>query len=198
MHSYSVNSSERQRVAILLAMTSIVLAWGIHCVLKIKGVQLFDEFSWLIDAPSAMVVYGFLDRLFYKWLWKNKIFRNIGLIKTPNIDGVWNGWLSTSFKKRKIPVVVEIHQDWISMTIVLRTKTSTSYSLVASIDIEPVETRIVYTFRNEPNSTAVSSMHTHIGTAFFRLENEVILSGEYFSGRDRKNNGHIELKRVKV
>lgn len=56
------------------------------------------------------------------------------------------------------------------------------------------ETVLSYQYRNAPKPGATDTMHAHIGTGVLKLNNNRNeLSGEYYSGRDRANQGIIVL-----
>ena len=91
MHPYSIDTDERKYILLLLAVASVLLTWGFNNALSYYQISLW----WWIESPSVLFFYGFLFIIFDRWGWK--IFRKLGLIKTPNINGVWSGHLKTSF-----------------------------------------------------------------------------------------------------
>lgn len=53
---------------------------------------------------------------------------------------------------------------------------------------------LTYQYRNVPKPGAKDTMHAHVGTGVLKLNaNRTELSGEYYSGRDRANQGLISL-----
>ena len=126
------------------------------------------------------------------------MFRGLGVVKVPDLEGEWHGHVTSSFDAAadQHPVTVRIRQNWTHMAIHLVADGSRSRSVVASIYVGTDETTLSYQYQNEPNVWATPTMHAHNGTASLRLaENESVLDGEYYSGRDRRNHGSIILRR---
>jgi hypothetical protein len=143
---------------------------------------------------------GILYKLFDKWIWSIGLLRTLGIIKTPDLNGVWKGYVTTSFDEHadQHSVSVKIQQEWTKISIFLEGAQSESHSLTASIlTRQPGGTSLNYEYRNEPRSLAKSTMHAHRGTAVLKLRNINELDGEYYTGRDRSNFGSIKLKRMK-
>ena len=90
MHPYSIDIEERKNILLFLAISSIVLSWIFYKILGSYQISL----SWWIESPSVLFFYGLLFVAFDKWLWR--YFRVIGLVKTPNLNGEWNGYIKTS------------------------------------------------------------------------------------------------------
>jgi len=141
--------------------------------------------------------YGVLFTIFDKWAWK--IFRKIGFIKTPDLNGKWKGYLKSSFDEHSVEIeaTLKIFQDWTRIKIILTTEQSSSYSETASFVIETPEGKYLsYQYINEPKSDAVNTMSIHRGTARLLFnEKENTLNGEYYSGRNRQNFGSLYFKR---
>ena len=195
MHPYAVDSDERVKIPLYLAAISFILAWALHQFLT----QLSWSVPWWIDAPSIMGFYGLLYTLFDRIFWKSSLVRKTGLVKTPNLKGNWEGTLVSSYDdfKERHRVEVHIEQTWTKIVIIFRTSNSTSQSVMAGFITQiPSEIMLTYEYRNEPRTLAKETMHAHDGTAWLIWKNEK-LEGSYYTGRDRKNHGEIELHRVK-
>ena len=138
------------------------------------------------------------------WLWRVGFLRNIGLIKTPNLNGVWHGSLSSSYDqyKTKHQTSMTVHQTWTHMSMCLRSDTSESHSLSGIILSEsPVSKVLSYEFRNEPKPYAIDTMHVHRGTgrlALSKVDDAEVLDGEYFTGRDRQTYGTLHFEKPLV
>ena len=91
MHPYSIETEERKIILLLLAAFSVMLAWIIYKILNNYEIVL----SWWIESPSVLFFYGLLFIVFDSWLWK--LFRKIYFVKTPNLNGEWDGHIKTSF-----------------------------------------------------------------------------------------------------
>jgi hypothetical protein len=64
MHGYSIDSSERKIVPLLLALLAIALAWASSKFLAIAHLAV----PWWLDAPSSLAFYGALYGLFDRYL----------------------------------------------------------------------------------------------------------------------------------
>lgn len=193
MHPYSIDTQERRNVLLLLAVISIILAWGFYNVLNRYRIVL----PWWAESPSVLSFYGLLFIIFDRWVWK--ILRRINLIKTPELFGEWSGYLKTSFDEHssEIKATLRIFQTWTKIKILLTTEYSISHSEIASIVIDAPEGKYLsYQYINEPKSDAVKTMSIHRGTTRFLFnEKENTLIGEYYSGRDRQNFGSLNFKK---
>ena len=195
MHTYTTDSNERKFVPLYIAGASILLAWGLNRILNF--VQL--TIPWWIDAPSVIGFYELLYTLFDKYLWKLRIFRAIGIIKIPDLNGIWRGYVASSFNEHaiKYDATIRIFQNWTRIAIILETNYSKSNSLIAAIVMKnPSGIILSYEYLNEPKSNAKHTMHTHRGTARLTLKSEgKVLEGEYYTGRDRQNFGILRFER---
>ncbi len=181
MHGYSTDSNERKVVPLWLALMAIALAWMSSKFLAVMHVSI----PWWLDAPSSMAFYGALYALFDKYLWRNSLVYNMGLVRIPNLTGRWRGYLITSFDGHKIIVFVT-------------TATSMSRSSAAVIQVDdPEGAALIYQYQNQPLADAMRTMHMHYGTAMLRVSNDGCLAGDYYAGRDRRTFGRICCKRVK-
>ena len=196
MHFFSIDTKERKNIIVAIALLSIPLSWLFN-----KWMQPFGFANvWWISTPSVVGMIGILYKLFDKWLWRSGLLRTLGIIKTPDLNGEWEGYVATSFDEHADhhSVSVKIHQRWTRISIFLKSSRSESHSLTASIlTCQPGGVSVSYEYKNEPKSFAESTMHAHRGTAILKLQDLSELEGEYYSGRDRTNFGSIKLKRMK-
>lgn len=194
MHAYTTNSAERKFVPLYIAGASILAAWVLNRVL---GAMQF-ALPWWIDAPSVIGFYGLLYAIFNKYLWRWQILRIIGVVKVPDLNGIWNGYVASSFDKHatKYDAILRIVQNWTRISIILETVYSKSSSLIAAIVTEDPDTVLSYEYLNEPMPNAKHTMHTHRGTARLTMQsNGKALEGEYYTGRDRQNFGILRFER---
>lgn len=193
MHPYSIDTQERRNVLLLLAVISIILAWGFYNLLN----RYHFVLPWWVESPSVLSFYGLLFIIFDGWVWK--FLRRINLIKTPGLAGEWSGYLKTSFDEHssEIKATLRIFQTWTRIKILLTTEHSVSHSETASIVIDAPEGKYLsYQYINEPKSDAVKTMSIHRGTARLLFnEKDNTLIGEYYSGRDRQNFGSLNFKK---
>lgn len=196
MHPYATDSYERRLVPVLIALLSLLAAFVLGKYLKYTSLTI----PWWFDSPAILGFYGMFYGIFNKWLWKYSIFRKIGLVKLPNLNGSWKGHGTSSFNKHseKYDATFTIEQDWSSITIIGKFQVSKSYSLTASIIVDTQsETTLCYEYRNEPISSATETMEIHRGFNSLTLNpNGKEMSGPYYSGRGRQNIGELKLEKV--
>ena len=193
MHPYATNSSERKNVVVAIALLSVVFGWCLHWVIEWSGLQL----PWWVGAPSVIGSFGILYQLFDKWLWRIAVFRKIGIVKVPDLNGRWDVEGHTSFD-RNLSYSGEsvIQQTWTRISVFMETDDSRSYSLSASLFVEQPEGCILsYEYQNDPKPGTPLTMHAHRGTCVLRVKDSSLLQGEYYSGRDRQNYGSLLLRR---
>ena len=196
MHSYATDSNERKIVPLYIAGVSVFAAWGLNRVL---GAMQFTV-PWWIDAPSVIGFYGLFYAIFNRYLWRWRILHAIGVLKIPDLNGTWNGYIASSFDEhtKRHDATLTISQNWTQTSIILEANYSKSSSVIAAIIIEnPNSIVLSYEYLNEPTPDAKDTMHTHRGTARLTIQsNRKVLEGEYYTGRDRLNFGILNFKRT--
>ena len=196
MHPYVTDSNERIYIPLYLAIISIFSAWILFTLSEQNNLNL----PWWIHAPSVLGFYGLYYKIFDTWLWRNAIIKKIGLVKLPNLNGTWEGFITSSYDNhdREHKASIEIYQTWTRISAILKTENSQSHSLMAMIIAKnPLDTTFSYEYINEPKTNATDKMHTHRGTARLNLGNNFeTLYGEYYTGRDRSSFGNLCLKRI--
>lgn len=194
MHPYATDSVERKIVPLYLVGASIVAAFVLHKTLE-------SVIPWWIDVPSVAGFYGLFHLVFETWLWRMPFLSSVGLVRVPNLNGKWIGYVSSSFDEHasKHDATLEIRQRWTGMSICLQTGRSRSRSLLATITTEnPTAGSLTYEYINEPKADAVATMNIHRGLARFdlsTLEDGWVLEGEYYSGRGRQSFGTVRFER---
>ncbi len=193
MHPYATDSAERQQVPLYLAVLAILAAWSFSTFLRSHHF----EVAWYIDAPSVLAFYQIFHTAFDRTVWRR--VRSLGVVKVPDLEGDWSGYLTTSFDDHaaKVGATAQIAQTWTRISIVLRTETSESQSLVGSLLIDTPYGRVLsYQYLNEPLPDAPESMNIHHGTARLTLSSSGrTLKGEYYSARGRETNGFLRLEK---
>jgi SMODS-associating 2TM, beta-strand rich effector domain len=170
------------------------LAWASSRILAITHLSL----PWWLDAPSGLAFYGVLYALFDTYLWRNGLVSQLGLAKTPNLAGRWNGYLISSFDghAKRHNLMINIFQSWTQIAVYLTTETSMSRSCAAMIQVgDPDGVALIYQYQNQPLADAMKTMHMHYGTAVLKVSNGDCLSGDYYAGRDRRTFGRICCRR---
>jgi len=193
LHEYSVDSGERLYVVFYLAISSILAMAAVQLILNNFNLQI----PWWFDGISVFSFYGLFLFLFDKYLWKWQLTKLVRLVKVPNIAGIYEGTLTSSYDnfKNSIAIKVEIFQTWTKISINWKTTTSNSRSLVASIITNNEPNTLTYQYLNEPKESTPLSMHMHKGTTIAEITSDGLIGGCY-SNRDRQTTGQFELKKV--
>ena len=192
MHSYELDG--RGRVTIVLAAGSVLLVWLLDVAL---GAVDFEP-QWWLSLPSFGGFYGILYQSFDHYLWKWAVLRKLRLVNVPDLHGSWTGEVRSSYVSDvpSLPVSVLVQQRWSKLVIRLEAAHSRSHSVAAMLRTRdlPYPT-LDYMYRNEPRTDAPETMHTHRGTAMLELKEGSVLEGDYYTGRDRREIGTMELRR---
>lgn len=182
---------------LILVGISAVITYAISATLQKYGVSI----PWYVETPSIPAIYALLFFVFDKFLWKNKLFRKLGIVVADNLNGKWNGVVKSSHDnfQREIPIELQIEQSATRVKICGTFGQSKSVSVHENFSRSEIDNQVAlfYFFRNEPNYDAPETMAIHEGAVkltYNKRENK--LTGYYYSGRDRNNHGTIEVKKV--
>ena len=196
MHPYATDSNERKSIPGLIAVLSVLAALGTDRLLT----HTLFVVPWWFDSPAIIGFYSIFYHFFNKSLWKCNILRKLGIVKLPNLNGTWKGYVTSSYDKhsKKYNTTFTIQQDWNRISILGKFETSQSHSLSASILIDDrTGITISYNYMNEPSAQAIETMEIHYGFNILTPNpNGKEMSGSYYSGRGRQNFGEIKLKKV--
>ena len=191
MHSYEVEG--RGRVAVALAVASILMIWLLHVALDAVNF----EPKWWLSVPSFAGCYSGLHWLFDRYVWKLGLLRKLKLFQLPNLDGKWVGEVKSSYSQdgHAHSVTVVILQRWSKILVRLESEHSRSRSISASLrTADLLNPELSYQYVNEPRSNAPGTMEIHRGTATLELI-EYGLEGDYYTGRGRGEVGTITLSK---
>ena len=196
MHPYATDSNERKSIPVLIAVLSVIVALALGWLLE----HINFTVPWWFDSPAIGGFYGIFYYIFDKRLWKYEIFRKMRIVKLPNLNGTWKGYVTSSFDKhtKKYDTTFTIRQDWSRISIVGEFEMSKSHSLTASVIVDDKDgITLSFEYMNEPNSLAIKTMETHRGFNSLSLKPNVKeMSGSYYSGRGRQNIGELKLEKV--
>lgn len=202
MHPYGTDSSERFWVLIGLVPISFWLAAGANRFLDQVGIAWPSEAEFLGDPTSAAFCLGLLYYVFNRWLWRFPLLRWIDLVKVPDLNGVWEGELRSSYDQYQTgyPATIEIRQTWTTMSICLRRNQSRSHSEAAMfLTNAGGGPRLAYTYVNDPIAgEAETTMVMHRGAATLvweRLQGSEQLNGDYYTSHGRSNVGRMQFQR---
>ncbi|MFA4995636.1 MAG: hypothetical protein WC536_00650 [Patescibacteria group bacterium] len=154
----------------------------------------------LFEAPTTLLILLLFFWLFNVYLWKLPLIKK--LVGIPNVNGRYEGFLTSSYdkEKTKYPTVIEIKQSLTSIKVNLYTQRSGSYNLIANICRNNNENHeLVYVYQNRTSAPAPDDdMRDHTGTALLAILNRGSeLNGNYFNNpRERGRHGNINVKRT--
>ena len=192
MHSYEVEG--RGRVAVALAVASILMIWLLHV-----GLDSVDfEPQWWLSVPSFAGCYSGLQWLFDRYVWKLGLLRKLKLIQLPDLNGRWIGEVKSSYSRdgRAHSVSVVILQRWSKILVRLESEHSRSRSISASLrTVDLPNPELSYQYVNEPRSNAPGTMEMHRGTSTLESIGSG-LEGDYYTGRGRGEVGTIKLRKA--
>lgn len=171
-------------------------------VLFITNTPLQINFEAIKKLPEVVTIYTVLVIVFTKWLWRIPQFQG-WLVPFPDLQGTWEGeiqttWINPKTKKSlpPIPLVLVIRQTFDSISCVMYTKESTSFSMAASFikdDSSGIKT-LTYNYSNRPEASIRDRSAVHDGAAILTVATRPRkeLKGEYWT--NRKTTGSINLK----
>lgn len=193
MHNYSIDTSERITVLSSLGIISVYSSTLVSDIMH-------SVFPGYVIPLSPFVIFSILFASYNFFLWK--VFAKIKFLKmTPNLIGVYKGVLKSSYHefKEELPTKVTVNQNWTHILITSETGSSKSCSKTASIVLkQKCNPILIYSYQNDPNVDAASSMQIHYGTCehIIDIPNNKF-DASYYSGRNRNTYGIILLKKTK-
>jgi len=198
MHEYSIDVNHN-RIIFYLAVISIGLSAIITKLLNslITSIPFFE----LTVSFTAISVFGLLYTLFNNFFWKFKWLRKLGIVKTPDLNGIWEGYFKSSFHdwEKSYPATLDIKQNWSEICISGKFNDSSSNSYLSSIKVRNGGgIKLFYSYQNDKRpEKANAPFSDHKGYSSLELNNEeTILQGQYFNNpSNNKNHGILYLKR---
>lgn len=191
MHQYSVDY-DRKLIYFVLVISSVFLTSCINYLFNITN---------LLISVAGFTIFGLLFLLFDKFLWKWSFLYKVGLIKTPNLNGIWEGTFSSSYHdfNQQMPARIEIKQTWTHICIFGKFNQSKSYSNSANLEINTgarIVLRYVYLNKNRlDKSEGTMGNHSGIATLEFQLK-DGLSEGKYYNEPPQNvNYGELQLKK---
>ncbi|EKF5260135.1 hypothetical protein OZP82_003889 [Escherichia coli] len=145
---------------------------------------------------SAGGIYMGLYAWFDKNLWQNSYLGKF--LCVPNLEGRWQVTGHTrSEGGKQWAGELRIVQSWDKVRIHMKTQTSHSDSVTASIIYdEGIGYQLLYNYRNQPK-TGEEHLTPHVGFAEFRFDEELkSAEGHYFNGQGRTTFGTMKITRI--
>ncbi|MCO0597278.1 hypothetical protein NGI46_07320 [Peribacillus butanolivorans] len=191
MHQYSVDY-DRKLIYFLLVSISISITSLINYVFTV---------SHIVISVTSFTIFGLIFLLFDKFFWKWRVLHKLGIVKTPNLIGMWEGVLSSSYHefKEEMPACIVIKQTWTHIFVSGNFNQSKSYSISANLETNNgARTILRYVYMNQNNlakSDGTMSSHSGITTLEFSLE-EGVTEGKYYNEQPQNvNYGVLHLKK---
>ena len=199
-YPYSSDSDERQHFIAHAAWLSVLLIYLLH--LANGALARAITIPWFVELPTFAGLTWAIYNLAAHYAWRYKWFRALFNIRIPDLNGTWEGHLVSSFDpSRQIKCTLKIEQAWDSIGLIFETEQSRSCNGITGVAVKsPGGARLVYEYTNIPNAIAATeSMHLHEGTQWLTLSEDsdgLKLAGDYYTGRDRKTYGSVEMRRI--
>lgn len=214
MHTYSTDNDKRPLVYATLGVIA-------YLALGVTG-SLITQLSAYIPILAGIgvtwtLLVGVALALFNFWGWKTRVARWLKLVRVPDLNGRWEGYIQTSYGGGDIPeaalhesdnpdtdmpkltAAIEIDQTWRKINVRLETASSSSDSSGATILADDGKwPSLSYQYENQPDPDTPEEMALHYGTANLERKrdgNREILEGIYYTGPGRGNYGKMHFKR---
>lgn len=189
----------RKELLVWVQIGSIIIIW--IGVLFFSGTDLKINWDSIKKLPDVVTIYVILAFIFTKWAWRWRIFRH-WLVPFPDLQGTWRGtlestWTDPATGQRIAPgeIIIVIKQTFASISCVLFTSESDSYSTTAQInrDDESDVLRLTYNYTNRPRANVRNRSEIHDGAAILKviLKPTMKLEGEYWTSR--KTTGDMSV-----
>ena len=127
LHSYELEG--RGKVTIALAVMSVCLVWALDA-----GLDAVDyDPQWWLSVPSFGGFYAALYWIFDNRLWRWPLWRKMGLLNVPDLNGKWAGTVESSYGNgSKHQVAISISQRWSKLLVSLATSSKASSRVMAT------------------------------------------------------------------
>jgi hypothetical protein len=166
--------------------------------------SLLIDWDAIKEIPHTIVLFGILYLLFEKWGWRLSVFHP-WLVPHPDLEGTWDGEVRSTWTNPEtgtgvapIPSKLVIKHNFASISCVLLTGESQSYSVTAQIneDDDSDVLQLSYVYTNKPRARVRFRSEIHDGAAILTIKEEdgLLLDGEYWTSR--KTTGEMTFKRV--
>ncbi len=199
-YPYSSDSNERQHFIAHAALLAVLIIYLLYLA---KGALAFTiTIPWFVELPTFAGLTWAIYNVAAHYAWRYKWFRALFRVQIPDLNGTWVGHLVSSFDSSKqIKCVLTIEQTWDSIGLIFETDQSRSCNGITGVAVKsPGGARLVYEYSNIPNAIAATeSMHHHEGTQWLTLTDDgggLRLAGDYYTGRDRKTYGEVDVRRT--
>jgi hypothetical protein len=192
MHPYSWNSKTAKVARYGLIAPAILSIWPL--------LLLPMEMPNWVFGPIALLFYLLYYELFDRVLWRVSVFRALRIVDVPDLNGVWEASLKSSFSHLQTEhrIFVRIRQTWTRISVTSEMPDAVSTSVAAAVRMTEKTVELIYTFDSRSKGKDGRVMQKHSGTAWLRLSpDRTQFAGQYFTGRGRNNVGSLRLRRAR-
>lgn len=168
-----------------------LLLWG---YLAFGGTAAPDGWFHFVSGIVTFVLALF--GLFENWLWRSPPISWI--VKRPDLQGTWKTEIRSGIPPFKAYAV--IRQTYSTIRMKLYARDSKSDSLVAALDYQDDEWRLVTVYRNTPRANVVAQSRPHVGGVILTLSEHptLTLEGHYWTDRDTRGEMTLTEPRRKL
>ncbi|WP_436802038.1 hypothetical protein [Streptococcus dysgalactiae] len=150
------------------------------------GVLLYSLFGFVGESIGIGTIFLFL---FEKWIWRFSFIPK--LHGTPVLATKYAGTIHSNYDDKDRPANLVVNQSFLKIVVKLGTQESSSGSLNADIQEINGQNTLVYNYLNTPQADVRERSPIHYGTAILRIQDDSVLSGDYFT--DRKTTGTMSF-----
>ena len=195
MHPYSINNSDKNKAYAISLILCIFSGWLISNA--IGQIPKINQYLWIIDVPSAFVLFGIFFKLFDLFIWRLLVKVNF-IFQTPDMNGTYEGTLVSSSDGINHPIKITVKQSLTDIRIYLKSDATSSKSEIAGILNDDEENPILlYEYININTSVIKGNLPMHRGLTRLRFDkDEKTLLGDYFTSSERKNFGEINVRQI--
>lgn len=203
MHDYSIDGHPKDKIFFILAFVAIALAPVLNAWIALLVEKIGASEKLGSAAVTAVPVFGLFALVYYLFnshFWKWRLLRKILLV--PDLNGIWRCDGQTTLKRGQRADVtwegtVTITQSWSKILIHLKTATSSSRSVAASLYRDPgVGYRLLYQYENDPQANQLD-LAKHSGSSEILIPESCLeASGHYFTDQHRNTVGIMNWNKV--
>ncbi len=198
MHEYMTTHHDRKITYFLITLVSGGLG-----TLIAYFIDKLEMFGVLVAAPSGMLVFTLTFLLFDKFIWNLPILYKWGIVKIPNLEGVWDTIITTADPAApEVKAKAIIHQTYSKIKIRIETDKSHSVSQMAILEMtDPTCFNLRYEYEAQYKRDENSNILRHYGVSCFSLKsNNHDFSSEqsatYYTEQGRDTHGEILIKKA--
>lgn len=220
MHTYSTDNELRPKVIAGIGVISFVVLGVLEYALSLVTEAFAQGIT--LSVLSWGLIFFVMFAGFVNWGWKVAIFRRLGIVTVPDLNGRWEGWIETSHNGdppvpeearhpendpdadyTRMTASLTIEQTWRKIAVYFETETSSSDSEGATILTGKGKwPNLTYQYENNPPPDTPTGMEMHYGTADLELKEHEsggkILEGVYYTGPGRQNHGKMYFEKKSV